>query len=250
MTRAKQTAYEAFTSNIEDAEVLLSYALAFENRRARRMRRELRDRFGDALKVPQNQRDQLDCLQSADVFLVFIPGGSLSRKDFRDLRPLLRQSLVAACAALETYVADKAMEFVGPALRADELPSGMKEVPLTVGHWVESRSYRRSGWRIRPLIEEHLRGTSSTAPNKIAEVLAVVGVKDWLKRVDTARNVERGTTDAQLSALTARRNRIAHTADRHGRGRASLTREEVGRYLETVNSVVDAIESLLENHKL
>ena len=250
MTRSKLTAYEAFTSNIEDANVLLGYALAFENQRARRMRRELRDRVGEALKISQKQREQLDCLQSADVFLVFTPGGSLSRGDFGDLRPLLRQSLVAACAALETYVADKAMEFVGPALRADDIPSGMKEVPLTVGHWAESRNYKRAGWRIRPLIEKHIRETSSTAPNKIAEVLAIVGVKDWLKSVDAARKVKRGTTDAELTALTARRNRIAHTADRHGRGRASIKPEEVGGYLDTVNSAVEAIESLLKNHKL
>ncbi len=33
-----------------------------------------------------------------------------------DLRPLLRQAVVAGCAALETYVVDKAMYFIGSAL--------------------------------------------------------------------------------------------------------------------------------------
>ena len=106
--KRKPKPYAAFKDNIADAEALLNYAIAFENRRSRSMRRELRGHIGDALRVPQKQRDKLDCLESDDVFLVFLPGGSLNRGHFRDLRPLLRQSLVAACAALETYVADKA----------------------------------------------------------------------------------------------------------------------------------------------
>ena len=206
---------------------------------------------GDALRIPQSQRDQLDCLQSDDVFVVFVPDGKLGREDFTDLRPLLRQSLVAACAALETYVADKAMEFVGPAVRADNPSRRMKDIPLTVGRWVEiERIYKNRGSAIRSVVEEHIRETSSTAPNRIAEVLSTVGVRDWLKRVDNARRVARSTTDTELKELTERRNHIAHSADRQGRGRASISPEEVARHLWTIKAVVEATELLLSDHSV
>ena len=248
MVRRMPDPYKAFRDNIGDAEALLSYAVAFENQRTRGMRRELRDRVGDALNIPQNQRDQLDCLESEDVFMVFLPGGNLGRANFSDLRPLLRQSLVAACAALETYVADKAMEFVGQSLRADAHSRRMKDIPLTVGRWVEIETYQRRGWAIRSVVEEHIRETSSTAPNRIAEVLSIIRVNGWLTQVDSARGVAPGTTNAELNELTKRRNRIAHSADRQGRGRALITPAEVERYLRTIKSVVEATESLLRNH--
>ncbi len=251
MAPSKLTPYEAFKDNIEDAEALLNYAVAFENQRARGMRVELRNRIGEALKIPRKERDQLDCLESDDVFLVFLPAGKLSRDHFLDRRPLLRQSLVAACAALETYVADKAMEFVGPAIRADTPPRRMRNIPLTVGHWIEiERTYRRRGRGIRNAVEGHLRETSSTAPNRIAEVLSVIGVRDWVKRVDKLRQVKPGTTEAELKRLTERRNRIAHSADRQGRGRASLEADEVTNSLEIIKSVVEATDALLETHEV
>ena len=251
MVRRKPKPYQAFKDNIGDAEALLGYAVAFKNQRSRRMRREIRERVGDALRIPQSQRDQLDCLQSDDVFVVFTPDGNLGREDFTDLRPLLRQSLVAACAALETYVADKAIEFVGPAVRADTPYRRMKDIPLTVGRWVEiERIYKNRGSAIRSVVVEHIRETSSTAPNRIAEVLSIVGVQNWLKGVDDARGVVPSTTDTELKELTERRDRIAHSADRKGRGRALIAPEEVREDLQTINSVVEATESLLSDHSV
>ena len=164
----KPSPYEAFLDNIADAKALMTYARTFKNKRNRRMRQELRSRVGDALKVPVNQQEGLDCLQSDDLFVVFMPGGGISRDQFKDLQPLLRQSLVAASAALETYVADKAMEFVGAALRADELPNRMKSISLTVGHWAEiEEKYKRRRWGIRSIIDAYIREISSTAPSNI-----------------------------------------------------------------------------------
>ena len=162
--------HDAFKDNIADADALLGYTLAFQNQRKRRMRRELRERVGDALNLPAKQREQLDCVESNDLFVVFKPDGSLKREDFDDLRPMLRQSLVAACAALETYVADKTMKYVGAALKGDKLPPRMKDIPLTVGHWADiEERYERRVWGIRSVVDEYIRETSSTAPSAIAK---------------------------------------------------------------------------------
>ena len=100
-SRRKLSPLEAFESNIADAESLVSFAVAFRNERSRGMRKELRDRVGEAIKVPAKQREDLDCIESDDLFMVFKPKSALSRADFEDLRPLLRQAIVAGCAALE-----------------------------------------------------------------------------------------------------------------------------------------------------
>ena len=247
----KLSPYEAFVDNIEDAKALMSYARAFKNKRNRRMRQELRSRVGDALKVPVNRQEDLDCLESDDLFVVFMPDGDLSRDRFTDLQPLLRQSLVAACAALETYVADKAMEFVGATLDADDLPSRMKSISLTVGRWAEiEKKYTRRRWGIRSIIDEYIRETSSTASSNIGIVLSTIGVDKWSTKVDRARNVSQGTTVKELDEITRRRNLIAHTADRKGLGRASVKPGEVERQLLTIEDAVCAIEEVLGEHQL
>ena len=251
MARSKPLPSEAFNDSIRDAEALLSYAVGLANRRRRRMRQELRERIGSTLRIPKNRWGQLDCLESDDLLVIFIPGGNLSRENFGDLRPLTRQSLVAACAALETYIADKAMEFVGQALDAEDIPRRMRDIPLTVGRWAEiERTYQRRKWGVRTVVEDYIRKTSSTAPNQIAVVLSTVGVHDWLKRVDSARHVRTGTTNEELIKITERRNRIAHSADRQGRGRASIMPQEVKEHIGTIRAVVKATESILANHGL
>ena len=91
----KLSPYQSFKENLEDAKTLVDYARAFRNKRNRRMRQELRYKIGDALYLPSNKRDALDCLESEDLFVVFKPNGNLRRSRFADLSPLLRQALVA-----------------------------------------------------------------------------------------------------------------------------------------------------------
>ena len=232
-----------------DAEALIRYARALKNDRRRRMRQELRTQVGAALRISRDQREQLDCLENRDLFVVFKPDGSLGRDHFTDQQPLLRQSVVAACAALETYVADKVMESVGDALRADPIPARMKDIGLTVGQWSEiERTYKRRGWGVRDIVEDHIREKSSTAPSSIGIVLSMIGVRGWLKKVDRVRSVD--TTGTELDEITERRNLIAHTADRRGQGRASVSPEEVEGQLVTIREVANALERVLDEHTL
>lgn len=253
MARTKKLApLDAFNTNIADAERLVEYARAFRNRRKNRMPKKLQERVGDALKLPAKKRAALDCLESKHLFVAFKPDGAMGRKQFDDFRPLLRQAVVAACAALETYVADKAMEFVGPALRANQLPRRLRETTLTIGYWddIKKKGFKRPVWAIRAVVEEKIRETSSTAPNRIGEVLGIVGVQDWSKKVDPARKVAGGTTVRELERLTDRRNRIAHSADRTGQRRATIDLAEVEGYLALTKSVVGALEDVLKPHKI
>ena len=168
-----------------------------------------------------------------------------------DPKPLLRSSLVAACAALETYVADRAIQFVGPLITKKTFPPHLGNIPLTVGDWadIEKRYPRTPGRGVRLLVDEHIRELSSTAPNKIGVVLSTIGVSNWSKLVDGARKARNGRTVKELDEITARRNRIVHNADHRGRGRAALTPEDVERHLENIGSIATGLESVLAAHE-
>lgn len=211
------------------------------------MRQELRFRVGNALKIPAGTRAKMDCLESNDLFVVMKPSGSLTRNQFSDLQPLLRQSVVVACAAFETYLADKAMEFVGSNLRSGNIPNRMKEINLTVGHWAAIEEYDRRGWGIRRIIEEHLREQSSAAPNNIGLVLSTIGVKSWATKVDSVRGVSKNTTVNQMQEIAERRNLIAHGADKKARGSRQINAklEEVQAEIAIIEEVADAIEKVL-----
>jgi hypothetical protein len=144
----KPKSREAFDLNMNDAETLVSIARLLENERINRIRAELRSRIGTALRIPKAKHSALECLENQQVFITFKPGsahlrGSLTREN---LRPLLRQALVAGCAAVETYVADRTMELLSPVLRAKEKPLRLLEMTMTVQQYLRVQSYQRQNW--------------------------------------------------------------------------------------------------------
>ena len=103
MSSRKRLPIDMFHDSMEDAKILMLIASAFPNRRERAMRTELRNRVGEALRIKKNDRRELECIENEKVFLLFKNKNHLSKIQFKDTRPLLRQAIVAGCAAFETY---------------------------------------------------------------------------------------------------------------------------------------------------
>lgn len=210
------------------------------------MRRELREAVGRALGFSQKHWEALDCVESADVFLVIKPDGRFARHHFNEaeLRPLLRQAVVAISAAVEAYVAEKAMTYIASALK--DPPERMRTLPVSLSDvmWINS-AYKRPAWAYRAVVEAHVLLEASPDPAKIGKVFAVVGKRGFWPRVDAHRKVLRGSSEKQLAALYGRRNQIAHTGDRVGRRRASLSLEQVQTYYGDAKSIVEALEAVL-----
>jgi hypothetical protein len=59
--RAKPAPLQAFEDNMADAHYLVRLADGLTNEGSWRMRRELRDRIGEALRIADRNRDKLDC---------------------------------------------------------------------------------------------------------------------------------------------------------------------------------------------
>lgn len=107
--------------------------------------------------------------------------------------------------------------------------------------------YKRPGWAYRKLLTKQIEQMASAKPNRIGDVLEVVGKKDktlW-KKVDSARGVEAGFSCGQLEELVERRNRIAHAGDRTGRGKAQLRVKEVALHVKNAREIVEALDAVL-----
>jgi hypothetical protein len=242
----KPKSREAFDLNMNDAETLVSIAKLLENERINRMRAELRTRIGTALRIPRAKHSALECLENQQVFIAFKPGsahlrGSLTQEN---LRPLLRQALVAGCAAVETYVADRTMELLGPVLRAKEKPPRLLELTMAVQQYLKVQSYQRQNWGLRDLIEDQVLLKASTSPSSIGMLMSMVGVPKVWAAVDAKRGVVKGSSEKALETITQRRNRIAHSGDRQGRGRAPITVTEVERDLACLVEIVSALDQV------
>jgi hypothetical protein len=239
----QQTPLERFTTNLSDAELLLTVADGFVNRRSNRMRSELREGLSAVLRVPKRDRERLELLESSHLWLLFKPGTPLHPSHLEDLSPLLRPAIVMACAALETLVADLVISHLRAALAADVAPKRLRQVTLSVEQLLDIRDrYERQQWGLRSAVERWIEREASTAPNKIGELWSTVGLDSGvLSRVDGHRKLPRGTTQQQLTDITKRRNRIAHAADRVKTRRATLTVAETRSAVDSLRDIGKAL---------
>jgi hypothetical protein len=245
MARKKHTALEAFELNMADAYFLADLAGGLTNQRVRRMNKVLRERVGEALKINGKRRERLDCVESEDFFVVLKPDTELSRERLKDVRPLLRQAVVAGSAAFETYVADRAMELVGPVLRRRPLPRRLGELSMTFEQYYDiNANYERTAWGVRKLVGSAVTKQASPAPNQVGAVFAMVEEASILKRVDVHLKRPNTTSEKCLERLYERRNAIAHTGDRVGRGRADIDRAEVVSDLDELCRIANAIDTV------
>src|SRR4051812_18497298 len=185
----RRTPIQVFEDNMADAARLVALTRELLNTRTRRMRAEMRQRVGEAIRVRQRDRTDLDCVESDDVFIVLKPGGRARREHFTEpeLRPLLRQAVVAIAAAVESYVAEKACCYIREAL--DDRGRRLLDIPTTVEQVLELETYERRGWGHRRLVRSYLEREASASPNKIGVVFATVGKRGFWKKVDTKRSV-------------------------------------------------------------
>jgi hypothetical protein len=102
--------------------------------------------------------------------------------------------------------------------------------------------YTRQQWGFRGALTQWIERAASTAPNKIGELYATVGLdSNVLARVDGHRGVAKGTTERELKEITNRRNRIAHAADRVGSRRAKLSYADARGAVVAIRSIGEAL---------
>ncbi len=239
---------EAFELNINDALWLLETADALRDKRARSLRTELQTKLGVALGVPVRDRGRLDAIESDDLFIIIKPGASVARDHVEDLDPLYRQAIVIAAAAVETYVTDAVSRRIGRVLYDGEpLPRQLSELNLTIADWnkIENDYQRRRRGLVEVCLRPRIAELSSAHPDPMTKLLSMVRLDKFAGKVDVKREVEKGTTEKQLKDLATRRNAIAHSGDRKGRGRAPIDLLTAQTHIENARSIVEALDAIL-----
>ena len=245
---AKAQAIVVFEQNIADAERLILLSETLKNERKRRMRHERREAISNAVKTSQRDRKLLDIAENDQILIVFKPNSLGLARHFEEgeLRLLLRQAVVAIAAAVESYVAEKAKSYVPDACKAQPPPKRLLDIDLKIADLLDiERTYQRRAWGHYGLIWRYIDLEASANPASIGKVFSVVGKTGLWKKVDGRRGVKPGESERQLDSLAKRRDRIAHTGDRRGGGKAAIDANEVGTYLRNAREIVEALEEVL-----
>lgn len=248
----KQTPIEAFELNMADAVWMVELAEALDNQRTKRTYRQTRERVGEALRIPKADWDAIEVVESDDFFVIIKRNSDISRESLQDRTVLLRHAVVAACAAAETYFADKVTDLVRPQLRAvntarSDLPRRLREINLSVGDVVDlDHDYRRlrRGLAERVVLP-HIQTKASVDPAALGELLSLAAVKNFFGSVDHHAGWEKGRCHSRMTDIAQRRNVIAHTGDRKGRGRNSLGIDETRSITDDLTTIIHAAEKIL-----
>ncbi len=261
------SAMEVFNDNMADATRLLRWAQALKNKRRRSMRTEQREAFLTMRRMRRADLDDLDCVESDDLYIVLLPNGprALDKDDFTrtGTEPLLRQSVVAMAAAVEGYVHTKTQQFLTEALDEAEAyiaePDGkqpgvvraLKKMNMSLMDAMELVERQRDGkrirWNFRDMLRRELHNFSSSDPDRFGKAFSMVGKRiDW-KRIDKDRGLnppKQGDAESylDLKALAGRRNDIAHRNDRGRSKKATIRLKDVLTFRSNAIEIIAGIE--------
>jgi len=150
---------------------------------------------------------------------------------------LLRQSVVVACTALESFFWDSLRENVLTIVRARKrgADKSLRDLTLTLDEYLSMENYADPEERLRQIILKNFERRTlydSASIEKIANILTVQNFWD-----DIARRCGRkpGELRRDIDELIERRNRIAHCADRPDTA-AQPPEEQDGHGLRAINS--------------
>ena len=187
----KQSPLEAFELSLDDAVWMVELAEALGNQRQKRTYRQTRERLGEALRLPRGDWDAIDVVESDDFFVIIKRGSDITRESLEDRTVLLRHAVVAACAATETYFADKVTELVRPSLwsvntATTPLPRHLREIPLTVGDMVDidHKFEKRRRGLTETVVVPFIQLKASVDPAGLGQILALTSVRSFFTTVD------------------------------------------------------------------
>ncbi len=247
----KPTPMGAFDLNMGDAVWMIELAEALANQRSRGIYSGTRESLGTALRMTKKVQDGFEVMESDDFFVIIKPGSDVTLESLQDRTALLRHAIVAACAATETYFADRIIELVRPQLRAHRtrngaLPPRLRSIQLTVGEAIElDHQYKNRRGLTERVVAPYIRERASVDPGALGEALSVAGHKGVFARIDAALEWPKGRCEKRMTEVANRRNVIAHTGDRAGRGRSPLSVDEARGITDDLTAIVHAAESLL-----
>lgn len=207
------TALSTFNIAFRRADRVYRLAVAVTDYRSYRIRADWAAKFKRLMHWPQ--RYEIDRVDSGDAIIILRDGSDLARADFQRGRTndLLRASLVMAVSAMDAYFHAKVCRYVIAHSKKAETGSRLMNLRITVADFVRGNGLRYRNAALRAAVERHLYLQSLQTPENIADAVALIGVSDFWNSVAAEMGQEAKGVRKRLSAISRRRNQIAHEGD-------------------------------------
>jgi hypothetical protein len=149
---------------------------------------------------------------------------------------LLRQAMVVACTALESFFWDALRENVIIIVRARKrgADKSLRELTLTLDDYLSLEAYQNPDDRLKQIILKNFERETLYDISSIDRIANVLTVKNYWERVAHKCGLQEKDIKSQLAELISRRNQIAHRADRPDE-KADPPEEQDGHGLRAVS---------------
>lgn len=171
---------------------------------------------------------------------------------------LLRQAVVVACTAVESFFWDVLQENVLTIVRARRsgADESIRNLNFTLGDYISLENYEDKDIRLKQLILKNFERATLSGAEAIEKIAATLTVRDIYNKVAEQAGVDARELRKQIGELITRRNMIAHRADRPTEEEQSDTEIDghslrkihyawVNTRVQTAKTVVDASSRII-----
>lgn len=212
-----------FQQNFAVAESLLQVHRLFEGLNKADISDKLRLAICGEWKAPENsvvqhaRNDRVSVLARATTR---IPE-SLTLKGGLDF--LLRQAVVVSCTSLESFFWDALRENVLTVVRArkSKADASLRDIPIKLGDFISMEQYEDPDLRFRQLILKNFERATLYSVESIEDIARTLTVYRYWEEIETIAGGRAKDLRTSVQDLIARRNQIAHRADRPEEGEAA-----------------------------
>lgn len=129
---------------------------------------------------------------------------------------LLREAVVVACTALESFFSDVLRENVLTVVqarktRADE---SLRKLMFTLGDYISIQQYDDQDLRLKQIILKNFERAILYDANSIEKIAGILTIKNFWNEIERITGNKSADFKRALNELIQRRNQIAHRADR------------------------------------
>lgn len=171
---------------------------------------------------------------------------------------LLRQAVVVACTAVESFFWDILQENILTVVRARRsgADASIRNLNFTLGDYISLENYEDKDLRLKQLILKNFERATLSSAEAIEKIALTLTVKKLFDKIEEHAGIEARELRKQIGDLITRRNKIAHRADRPTEDEEADTEVDghslrriryawVNARVQTAKTVVDASSRII-----
>lgn len=168
---------------------------------------------------------------------------------------LLREAVVVACTALESFFGDALRENVLTVVqarktRADE---SLRKLTFTLGDYVSIQQYDDQDYRLKQIILKNFERQTLYDAASLERIAQILTIRNFWEEIERITGNRAGDFKRTLGELIQRRNQIAHRADRPEEGEEAdpfglrpITLAWTNHRIQNAKTIVTASAELIE----